>query len=329
MSGIVFQVPKTKGAALQATVDGFEFDIVPAVNFSQNPAVQRRRVLEEIGKLRHPSKDGYRWSSSLIYDQVEFIKKQSSFAHHVIRLAKFWNRSIYIEEYVSGRSTIIELIAVHAAKEVERQYNEESLVRAMHLFFSMMRNLKSVNITFHMSYPPSQVENYVLQQRPLVLDPSNPYNNFAYDLCRKDRVRGKFEQFAQVSIHRLSSVFGLFVLFELQPSFLSFSMPRAKGWLVSVDNAPDQSKRIKVIERNVRGNHEAVKKLKHYICYNVRFLQAEAKSKNELKKAVQKSIDEMENDKREWIPTSDCHSDYDVTFEIPSGEFIISCSCRI
>uniref|UniRef100_T1J4K5 Ribosomal protein eL8/eL30/eS12/Gadd45 domain-containing protein n=1 Tax=Strigamia maritima TaxID=126957 RepID=T1J4K5_STRMM len=51
-----------------------------------------------------------------------------------------------------------------------------------------------------MFYPQSRVEDSLLNQRPLVLDPSNPYNNIAYDLYRKHDVREKFERFADVSL---------------------------------------------------------------------------------------------------------------------------------
>ncbi len=40
--------------------------------------------------------------------------------HDLIRLANYWNKSLFLGEYISGRSSLIKLVAIHVAnKEVK------------------------------------------------------------------------------------------------------------------------------------------------------------------------------------------------------------------
>uniref|UniRef100_T1IMN7 2'-5'-oligoadenylate synthetase 1 domain-containing protein n=1 Tax=Strigamia maritima TaxID=126957 RepID=T1IMN7_STRMM len=271
MSGATFNIPKLKIALFDGNVEGFKINIVPAINFSQNNAKQREKTLQRI-KLDYPepSRDWYRYSSSLIHGQVEFLDRQTPFTINLIRLAKYWNRSIYIGEYVAGRTTLIEVMAVYAA-----QLEDRSLIGAFSIFLDLMRNLKLVNITFDMFYPLSEVNEYLLEERPLVLDPTNPYNNLAHDLFSNNKVRKKFELFAEVSIQRLGS--SVSDLFAMQPHYSTVFVSCSRRWLVDVGDCMDGSRRVKFF-----------------------ILSRDAKSKDELKREIENEIQEMEKFQRGW-----------------------------
>jgi len=161
-------------------------------------------VYERIRQLPHPAKDSYFLSGSLTETSIEFIKKQSPFAHNLIRLAKFWNKTIFIQEYISGRSTLIELIAIYAANK-EEKYDRQSILRGFKSFLVLMKDFKTLNIVFEMFYKRNEVETYVSSQSPLILDPSNPHNNFAHDIT--ENVINKFKEFAETSIKRLEEAY--------------------------------------------------------------------------------------------------------------------------
>lgn len=88
-------VHKTK-YSIQFKAMDFEFDILPAANFTVGLQldgdtmidIQRQLVLQQIEK--DPKKNGYMYSSSLADAAVRFMKGQSGFVHEFVRIAKFW-----------------------------------------------------------------------------------------------------------------------------------------------------------------------------------------------------------------------------------------------
>lgn len=89
------EVHKTE-YSLQFKSLGFEFDVLPAVNFTVGLQVggdelidiQQQCVLEHIE--RDPERYGYSYSSSLADAAVRFMERQNGFVNEMARIAKFW-----------------------------------------------------------------------------------------------------------------------------------------------------------------------------------------------------------------------------------------------
>lgn len=79
--------------------------------------------------------------------------------------------------YVSGAKSCIELIAVHAANQ-EEQLEQLSYIRCFKRFIKYVRNFDQLNIIFNDQFTKKQ-RKVVDKDRPRVIDPVNPYNNFA------------------------------------------------------------------------------------------------------------------------------------------------------
>lgn len=82
---------RTTKYSIQFNAWGFEFDILPAVNFSVGNLsieLQQERVLAHIAK--NPEKYRYSYSSSLADASIRFMEQQSGFVHEIVRIAKFW-----------------------------------------------------------------------------------------------------------------------------------------------------------------------------------------------------------------------------------------------
>lgn len=87
---------RTTKYSIQFKALKFDFDILPAVNFTVDIQaggdtqidIQRQRVLAHIEK--DPKKYGYSYSSSLADSSVRFMNRQSGFVHEMVRIAKFW-----------------------------------------------------------------------------------------------------------------------------------------------------------------------------------------------------------------------------------------------
>lgn len=175
---------------LQFDFDGYEFDLVPATDFISEPNLEAReelmlqqdRALNEMvwWKLWQFKRARIDYSSSLTFSAVDFMKNQSSFTHDIVRLAKYWYKSVCILEYIPGAKYAIELIAVDAANKVEgrRDYTHfDAFIQFLHT----IRHFGSMNIVFDYTFAginqkhwPSKKANYVR-----LIDPANPYNNLA------------------------------------------------------------------------------------------------------------------------------------------------------
>ena len=133
---------------------------------------------------------------------LEFMKKQSEFAHDLARLGKFWNKTLYFEDYVPGRSTIIELIAVDAAWKTEQKFGKPNYVNGFEIFLDQMTKLDTVKLYFTDFWPKVTKEPLRFHSGPIILEPNNPYNNFGTGL--KPGIVQKFKEYAMETIHRLS-----------------------------------------------------------------------------------------------------------------------------
>lgn len=173
---------------LQFDFDGYEFDLVPATDFISEPYLEAREDLQQDivlnkmvwWKLWQCKSARIDYSSSLTSSTFDFMKRQSSFTHDIVRLAKYWYKSVCITTYVAGAKHAIELIAVDAANKVKGR-GDYPHFEAFMQFLQTIRHFGSMNIVFDYTYDeisqkhwPPRKANYVR-----LIDPANPYNNLA------------------------------------------------------------------------------------------------------------------------------------------------------
>ena len=100
------------------------------------------------------------------------------------RLAKEWNSKVRFDGYISGRSTIFELIGIKAGRDEEMKKRNKgmdpSLENAFRRFVGRVGDFYHQGIAFYEFYDKSIVPNHVIRQKPFLLDTSNPYNNLLH-----------------------------------------------------------------------------------------------------------------------------------------------------
>ncbi|CAG7716622.1 unnamed protein product [Allacma fusca] len=150
------------------------FDLLPAYDFHSNVDQQRFKVLEKINMSRDREGDNYKYSGSLSEKTVEIVNKKSDFVHCVIRLAKLWDKKLKDdleqrdgEWKISGRSSIIELIAIQTANE-----SGGNILEALRKFLERMMNLNKIKINF-------SEQDYHRNSAMMIIDAVNPYHNYA------------------------------------------------------------------------------------------------------------------------------------------------------
>jgi hypothetical protein len=317
---------KKRQIVIKAVKEGINFDICIAINFDQNIAEQRVQVQQIIKVLPNPQKDSYEYSPSLDESQVKFVKEQSSYAHDLIRLAKYWNKSLFIEEYISGRSSLIELVAIDIAKKQEAR-GDTSLLIGFESFLMTMISFSNTHIVYERFYPKNSIARKILSQKPLILDPANPFNNFANFDREKIML---FEKFAKVTWGRLSSDFNTKIIFRPQPKAIACKsmmkyLPPLTNWKIEIKK-DECIKKPKSILRGKNLSDKKVESIKNFLLHNIKRMNSKSPEKF-INHIFDYSIYGRESERVR--PHNIDHDQYDATFEIPAGKNIIVVSVDI
>eukprot|EP00058_Branchiostoma_floridae_P014852 XP_002600340.1 hypothetical protein BRAFLDRAFT_66573 [Branchiostoma floridae] len=112
-------------------------------------------------------------SAALVELQRDFVKKQPAEVKDLIRLVKMWKKSCVREKSLT--SYPLELLCIHTWR-----YNM-SVTDAFKTVLEQLCNYRSIKASWAENYTTARKQ--ILDQRPLILDPANPYNNVA-DRCR-------------------------------------------------------------------------------------------------------------------------------------------------
>lgn len=335
----------TTSNSIRVIIDNIKFDVVPATNFSHDIVKQREQAMNKIRNLENPSRQGYKYSSSMAETQVEFIRNQSEFAHNFIRLAKYWNKTLFITTYLSGRSSMIEMIALYIAKAEEKIYPTVSILRAFRNFLESMTHLNDMKIIFEDYYKINDINdiriNDILEQRPLVLDPSNPFNNLAHPLIQNQNAKEIFQKFAMTTLDRIDRGFSNYCfnrIFDPQPAVAPIeevkkSLPSVKiidSWIFTIkEEKSDKSPSI-IIRNEEKTDKLGVEIVKHYLSKNINVLNNDIKTKHEMDELIKRIIsDTIYNETFiKWSATDKKHEDYHVTFIIPTKNFMVTISTK-
>jgi len=193
----------TRNHTLKFVMDDIPFELSIAQNNTtgnrEDVVVEQRRK----SMLRIMQTNNYKSSIGELGVQISessvmFMESKTKLTRDVARLAKYWDQHQLFRKYVHGRSTIIELLATKAALEEENkshsfpfsEYNYY-LMKSFQTFLEYLHQIEEANIVFLEYYDRSDIPVEIIQQRPLLLDPINPYNNLLGEECGYGY--GKFE----------------------------------------------------------------------------------------------------------------------------------------
>jgi hypothetical protein len=116
------------------------------------------------------------FSTALVKDQVQFVSKQPGQVKVTMRLLKWWrNQQRWSSELTTPSDEILELIAVYSALQTKPRDQKQAIANAM----SLMARFEELRIVWSNYYGKEDIWSPLLQQRPLMMDPVNPYVNVA------------------------------------------------------------------------------------------------------------------------------------------------------
>lgn len=214
--------------SVRFTVGNFSFDFSPAPNLVRNNGkrgrgliiAQQNAVLERIAE--NPRQNRNTYAAGLAEAGVDFMLNRNSFANEMARIAKCWLEKHEFSEYISGKNTFIELVAVYSAKAGFRGTRKRMpYLKCFARILRALMNFNGLNVVF--GYRQRETyKGYPLcdMQCPRVIDPVNPFNNFvrnwSYDsIC-------ELEEYALYTYQHLQEICSLPHLGGVQKFFQEF-----------------------------------------------------------------------------------------------------------
>lgn len=120
-----------------------------------------------------------KFQNELTSHGVQWMRSKSKFVSHAARLAKFWSQTVLFVGCGSGKSFLIELISAATALEVEERGDRKSddYLEFFRDFLYKVSRITTLRIIFTEYYCEKDVPDTLLSERPLLLNPVNPYQN--------------------------------------------------------------------------------------------------------------------------------------------------------
>jgi len=132
------------------------------------------KVIEAIGKQGPEVRRHY--SASLVHERTQFIAKQPGHVKVTIRLLKWWrDQQEWSNKLLRPSDVIIELVSVYSAVQTRPADQRAAVANVMNL----MSQFNDLRIVWSNYYSKDDVWSPLLRQRPLLMDPTNPFINIA------------------------------------------------------------------------------------------------------------------------------------------------------
>jgi len=113
---------------------------------------------------------------ALVKERVQFVSKQPGQVKVTMRLLKWWrNQQQWSSAHKTPSDDILELIAVYSALTTKPRDQRTAIANAI----SLMSKFDELRIVWSNYYEKEEIWTPLLQQRPLLMDPVNPFVNVA------------------------------------------------------------------------------------------------------------------------------------------------------
>lgn len=132
------------------------------------------KVIQAIGNQGPEVRKHY--MPSLVHERTQFIAKQPGHVKVTIRLMKWWrDQQEWSNKLLRPTDDILELLVVYSAVQSKPSDQRIAVANVM-LLFSQFNDLQIVWSNY---YSKDDVWSPLLRQRPLLMDPTNPFVNIA------------------------------------------------------------------------------------------------------------------------------------------------------
>jgi len=131
-------------------------------------------IMEALGKQGPDARKQF--ATSLVKEKVQFISKQPGQVKVTMRLLKWWrDQQAWSSSLTKPSDDVLELVAVYSALQTKPKDQRMAIANAM----SLMARFDEMRIVWSNYYNKEDIWSPLLNQRPLLMDPVNPFVNVA------------------------------------------------------------------------------------------------------------------------------------------------------
>jgi hypothetical protein len=120
------------------------------------------------------------YTAAFAKEQTQFVARQPSSVKMTIRLMKWWRDQ---QQWSSDKTTpsdeLLELVTIYCAVQTRQNFSSSDQKAAIANVMSLLTRFKKLKIVWSNHYSKDDVWGPLLRQRPLVMDPANPFVNVA------------------------------------------------------------------------------------------------------------------------------------------------------
>jgi hypothetical protein len=116
------------------------------------------------------------YQASFLQERTQFVARQPSSVRITIRLMKWWrDRQDWYGSRARPSDDVIELTTIYSAAQTKPADQKEAIANVM----SLLSRFRKLRVIWSNYYSKDDVLGPLLRQRPLLMDPSNPFLNHA------------------------------------------------------------------------------------------------------------------------------------------------------
>merc|ERR1719305_546899 len=169
--------PSDMLASMECTDDSVRMDVKGGlvVNVRFSPAFENYvETVQALGMLGPYARKPF--EPSFVKERTQFVAKQPGHVKVTMRLMKWWrDQQAWSCPLTTPSDYVLELIVIYAAQQCGKGAQAQMIANCM----SLLARFDQLRVEWSNYYDPSDVWSPLMLQKPLLMDPVNPFTNVA------------------------------------------------------------------------------------------------------------------------------------------------------
>jgi len=176
-STLVENLPADMATSIQCTEDSVRMDMKGSiiVHLRFSPAFENYvKTVQALGALGPYARKPF--EPSFVKERTQFVAKQPGHVKVTMRLLKWWrDQQAWSCALTRPSDFALELIAIYASQQCGKVTQAQMVANCM----SLLSRFDQLRVVWSNYYDPSDVWSPLMLQKPLLMDPVNPFSNVA------------------------------------------------------------------------------------------------------------------------------------------------------
>jgi len=176
-STLAENLPEDMGAKMTCLEDSVQLELKGGLTVSLrfSPAFENYvQTVQALGMLGPHARKFF--DPSFVKERTQFVSKQPGHVKVTMRLMKWWrDQQAWSCSLTRPSDYVLELIVIYAAQQCGKVTQAQAIANCM----SLLSRFDQLRVVWSNYYDPSDVWSPLMLQKPLLMDPVNPFTNVA------------------------------------------------------------------------------------------------------------------------------------------------------